>query len=70
MGLMSFFCLSDANGSLLVSTPETAPEPSVPTVVVVIDDGEDPCASSQRRRYLASLRTGDSLSTGDGSNAR
>lgn len=70
MGLMPLFCLSDANGSLLVPTPETAPEPSVPTVVVVIDDGEDPCASSQRRRYLASLRSSDSLPTGDSPNAR
>lgn len=55
-------CLSEANGSLLVPTPDTTPEPSVPTVVVVIDDGEDPCSSSQRRRYLASLRSGDTLS--------
>jgi hypothetical protein len=51
--------LSDVNGSLLVPSPDTAPEPSVPAVVVVIDDGEDPCASSQRRRYLASLRAGE-----------
>lgn len=50
-------CLSDADGSLLVPSPDTFPEPSVPTVVVVIDEGEDPCASSQRRRYLASLRS-------------
>jgi hypothetical protein len=56
--------LSEANGSLLVPTPDTTPEPSVPTVVVVIDDGEDPCSSSQRRRYLASLRSGDTLSAG------
>jgi len=49
--------LSDADGSLLVPSTDTFPEPSVPTVVVVIDEGEDPCASSQRRRYLASLRS-------------
>ncbi|MFM7229065.1 MAG: hypothetical protein ACKO2F_05415 [Cyanobacteriota bacterium] len=56
--------MSDANGSLLAPTPDTAPEPSAPTVVVVIDDGEDPCASSQRRRYLASLRAGEGASAG------
>jgi len=57
-------CLSDVNGTLLAPTPDTTPDPSAPTVVVVIDEGEDPCASSQRRRYLASLRDGEGTSAG------
>ncbi len=57
-------CLSDVSGTLLVPTPDTTPDPSAPTVVVVIDEGEDPCASSQRRRYLASLRAGEGTSAG------
>jgi hypothetical protein len=57
-------CLSDVNGTLLAPTPDTTHDPSAPTVVVVIDEGEDPCASSQRRRYLASLRDGEGTSAG------